>query len=155
MSVPRKSLTEAYVDGGLRPPNILNEWTALDVRRDIVTFQLDVECPLLVHPTLGSAVDGAILYNPFTREDLIAWNNQCVADGRAMPNKQQGWKKLRFDFKYALDHGSSLRFIHIKYRPNVAREEIEEATFRHDWVGKVTYLHPGSGIYELAIFKAA
>lgn len=154
MNTPRTTLIEAYADGGLRPPNVLNEWTALDVERNVVTFQLDEKCPLLSEPSLGKAVEGAILYNTFTREDLIAWNRQCIEEGRAVPNKQQGWRKLRFDFQYALTHGSTLRFIQIKYRPDSAREVVQQATFRHDWTGKVIHLNPNSGCYELAIFKA-
>lgn len=154
MNIPRRTLTEAYADGGIRPPNILNEWTALDVERNVVTFQLDMKLPLLPQPTLGNAVEGAILYNPFTREDLVAWNRQCVEEGRALPNKQQGWRKLRFDFDYAMKHDSTLRFIHIQYRPDCANEQILQATFRKDWVGKVNYLNPNSGCYELAILAS-
>lgn len=152
-NVPRKTLSEAYADGGLRPPNILNEWTALDLERNSVTYQLDEDYALLSQPRLGAPLDGATLYSAFTKDDLPAWNRQCIADGRPVPNKQQGWKKLRFDLGYAKEHDAIVRFIHIRYEPNRATEKIQQATFRHDWTGKVIYLHPNSGCYEIAIFQ--
>ncbi len=151
MNTPRPTLTAAYKDGGIHPPNILNEWTALDVERNVVTFQLDENSQLHEKPVLGKEVEGASLYHTFGKDALIAWNNQCIADGRPLPNKQQGWRKLRFDFDYAIKHDSRVRFIHIRYGRTRPVEQIESATFRHDWIGMVTHLHPNSGCYEVAI----
>lgn len=151
MNAPRPTLTAAYQDCGIRPPNILNEWTALDVARNVVAFQLDENSPLHEKPVLGKEVEEASLYLTFGRDELIAWNNQCIADGRPLPNNQQGWRKLRFDFDYAMKHDSAVRFIHVRYGRTRPVEQIESATFRRDWIGKVTHLNPNSGCYEVAI----